>query len=290
MKKNHTITKSKLSIAIWNILLITVGSIICAIAVNSILIPKQFLAGGFTGLAMLIHYVLPVAPVGAVYFLLNVPLFIFGWMFVGRRFFFYSVAGMLIYSLAVLVPFPEITIEDRLLNALIAGIISGIGSGILLRSLGSAGGMDILAIIILKKLSVRLGTTSLVFNAILMMTAITRIPLEMILYTLIYIYVSAYFVNLVVTGLSQRKGVMIISDQWQGISQEIMARLDRGVTVIHGQGGYSGKQQKILYSVISFQELGRFKDLIRKVDPNAFVVITDTMEVMGHRIGNQPHW
>jgi uncharacterized membrane-anchored protein YitT (DUF2179 family) len=112
----------------------------------------------------------------------------------------------------------------------------------------------------------------------------------MILYTLIYIYVTAYFVNLVVTGLSQRKAVMIISERWQEISTEIMAKLDRGVTVIHGQGGYTGKKQNILYSVIPFQELGRFKDLIRKVDPNAFVIITETMEVMGHRIGNQPHW
>ena len=282
--------KNEFKKIIWNLFLITVGSVICAVAVNSILIPKQFLAGGITGLAMLIHYGLPSIPLGVVYFLLNIPIFIFGWMFVGRRFFFYSIAGMVIYSLAVLIPCPEMTIKDPLLNALTAGIITGIGSGILLRSLGSAGGMDILAIIILKKYSVRLGTTSLVFNVVLMLTAISRIPLEMILYTLIYIYVSAYFVNLVVTGLSQRKSVMIISDQWPEISQAIMNKLDRGVTVIHGEGGYSKKQQKILYSIIPFQELGRFKEIVRTIDPNAFVVINNTLEVMGHRIGNQPHW
>ena len=282
--------KNEFKKIIWNLILITVGSVICAVAVNSILIPKQFLAGGFTGLAMLIHYSLPVIPLGAVYFCLNIPIFIFGWMFVGRRFFFYSIAGMLIYSLAVLIPCPEMTIKDPLLNALTAGIITGIGSGILLRSLGSAGGMDILAIIILKKYSIRLGTTSLVFNVVLMMTAISRIPLEMILYTLVFIYVSAYFVNLVVTGLSQRKSVMIISDFWPEISREIMDKLERGVTVIHSEGGYSKKQQKILYSVISFQELGRLKDLVRTIDSNAFVVINDTLEVMGHGIGNQPHW
>jgi uncharacterized membrane-anchored protein YitT (DUF2179 family) len=211
-------------------------------------------------------------------------------MFVGHRFFFYSIAGMLIYSLAVLIPFPEIMIEDRLLNSLTAGIITGVGSGILLRSLGSAGGMDILAIIIFKKFSVRLGTTSLVSNAVLMLTAISRLPLEMILYTLIYIYVSAYVVNLVVSGLNQRKAVMIVSDQWQVISTEIMEKMGRGVTVVHGEGGYSGKEQKILYSVIPFQELARFKELIRKIDPKAFVVITQTLEVMGQKIGNQPHW
>ena len=112
----------------------------------------------------------------------------------------------------------------------------------------------------------------------------------MILYTLIYIYVSAYVVNLVVSGLNQRKAVMIVSDQWQVISAEIMEKMNRGVTVVHGEGGYSGKEQKILYSVIPFQELARFKELIRKIDPKAFVVITQTLEVMGQKIGNQPHW
>jgi len=282
--------KNDLKKIVWNLILITAGSVICALAVNSILIPKQFLAGGITGLAMLIHYGLPAIPLGVVYFALNIPIFIFGWMFVGKRFFLYSIAGMAIYSLAVLVPCPEMTVRDPLLNALTAGIITGIGSGILLRSLGSAGGMDILAVIILKKYSVRLGTTSLVFNVILMLTAISRLPLEMILYTLIYIYVSAYFMNLVVTGLSQRKSVMIISSQWPEISDAIMTKLDRGVTVIHGEGGYSKRQQKILYSIIPFQELSRFKEIVRNIDPNAFVVINNTLEVMGHRIGNQPHW
>jgi uncharacterized membrane-anchored protein YitT (DUF2179 family) len=280
----------KLRKIVWNVLLISVGSLICAFAVNGILVPKQFLSGGFTGLAMLLHYALPFVPVGIAYLLLNIPVFIFGWMFVGRRFFYYSIAGMLIYSGAVLIPFPEIAITDPLLNALSAGIIVGIGSGILLRSLGSAGGMDILSIIILKKLSIRLGTSSLIFNAVLMLTAVSRIPLEMILYTLIYIYVSSHFVNLVVTGLSVRKTAMVISDQWQTISSEIMSTMQRGVTVIHGHGGYTNKEQNILYCVISLQELPRFKDLIRKVDPKAFVVITETMDVMGQGVGNQPHW
>ena len=220
----------------------------------------------------------------------NIPLFIFGWMFVGRRFFLYSIVGMLIYSLAILIPIPPIVIDDRILNALTAGIITGVGSGILLRSLGSAGGMDILAVILLKKFSIRLGTTSLAFNVILMLTAVFRVPLEMVLYTLIYIYVSGYFVNLVVIGFSQRKAVMIISEKWPELSSEIMNKLGRGLIVLHGQGGYSGKQQKILYSIIPFQGLSRFKTLIHRVDPQAFVVITETSEVMGHKIGNQPHW
>ena len=108
---------------IWNVLLITIGSMICAYAVNGILVPKQFLSGGFTGLAMLIHYMLPFVPIGIAYLLLNIPIFIFGWMFVGHRFFYYSIAGMLIYSGAVLIPFPEIAIKDPLLNALTLSLI-----------------------------------------------------------------------------------------------------------------------------------------------------------------------
>ena len=96
--------------------------------------------------------------------------------------------------------------------------------------------------------------------------------------------------NLVVTGLSQRKAVMIISMHWAEINREIISKLPRGVTVVTGKGGYSGKETQIIYTVITLQELGRLKRIIRGIDPNPFVVITETLEVMGYRIGNQPHW
>ena len=97
--------KSRLPLTImWNLLLIATGSVICAAAIKGILIPKGFLAGGVTGLALLIHYVLPYMPLGSIYFVLNIPLFLIGWMFVGRRFFLYSVAGVSIFSAVVLLP------------------------------------------------------------------------------------------------------------------------------------------------------------------------------------------
>jgi uncharacterized membrane-anchored protein YitT (DUF2179 family) len=274
----------------WNLLLIFVGSVLCALAIKSVLIPKQFLAGGLTGVSLLIHYVFSSLPVGLVYFILNIPLFVIGWMFVGRRFFFYSLAGMAIFSAVMLWPFPVLPIEDMILNALAAGIISGIGSGIILKSLGSAGGLDILTVILFKKFSIRPGPFVLAFNSILMLVAAFRIPMEMVLYTLIYLYVSTHFMNLVIVGLSQRKAIMIISPKWEEISKEIMNRLHRGVTVVRGHGGYTGKEMRILYSVITYTELSRFKEMIRKIDPEAFVVVTETLEVMGKSIGNQPHW
>ncbi len=283
-------TLKKILTILWNLLLIFAGSVLCAIAIKGILVPKEFLAGGVTGLALFGHYVFPSLPIGFIYFLLNIPLFVIGWMFVGRRFFWYSLAGMIIFSAVIFWPSPVFSVEDMILNALAAGVITGLGSGIILRSLGSAGGLDILSIILFKRFSVRPGTTVMTFHVILLFIALFRLPMERVLYTLIYFFINAYFVNLVVIGLSQRKAIMIISSRWKDISRQIMEQLQRGVTIVQGEGGYSGQQLHILYSVITLTELSRFKEMVRKIDPNAFVVVTETLEVMGKRIGNQPHW
>ena len=197
---------------------------------------------------------------------------------------------MVIFSAVIFYPFPIFPIEDMILNALAAGIISGIGLGIILRSLGSACGLDILSIILFKRFSIRPGTTVMIFHALLLLIALYRLPMELVLYTLIYFFINAYFVNLVVIGFSQRMAVMIIFPQWQEISRHIMEKLQRGVTIVQGEGGFSKQSIHILYFVITLMELSRFKEMVRKIDSNAFVVVTDTLEVMGKRIGNQPHW
>lgn len=285
--------KSKLGSArqvLWNLVLMSLGSALCALAINGILIPRQFLSGGFTGLVLIIHYLLPALPVGGLYFLLNIPVFAVGWKFVGLRFFLYSIAGLLILSGALEVIKVTLPVHDQLLSALLAGIITGIGAGIVLKSLGSAGGTDILSVILLKRFSIRLGTTVLAFNIVILAGAALLFSLERALYTLIYLYVSSQLINLVVTGLSQRKAVHIISPKWDLIAREIMDKIGRGVTITSGRGGYSGREVQTLYTVITFRELSRIKQVVRHVDPDAFVVVTDTLEVMGHRIGNQPHW
>jgi uncharacterized membrane-anchored protein YitT (DUF2179 family) len=283
-------TPRRLAKIAWNLFLITAGSLLCAVAINGILIPNNFLAGGISGLSLFIYYLFPFLPVGVIYFLLNIPLFVVGWLFVGRRFFFYSLAGMAILSAALLLHIPALPINDPLLKVLTAGIISGIGSGVLLRSLGSGGGLDILGVILLKRFSVRIGTTVMGFNALLLLACLFRFNLEVVLYTLIYFFVTTQLVNVVVTGLNQRKAVMVVSPQWQAIAREIMETMQRGVTIVNGEGGYTGQEQRILYSVITFQELSRFKELVREHDPQAFLVVTETLEVMGKGIGNQPHW
>jgi len=275
---------------LWNLALITTGSAICAVAVNGILIPKAFVSGGVTGLALVVHYLVPKLSVGVLYLLLNIPLFALGWKYVGRRFFLYSLVGTFVFSLAVEWISIPIPIQDKFLAALLAGIIMGVGLGIILRSAGSSGGTDILSVMILMRFSIRLGNTTLAFNsAVLIMTAVL-FSLESALYTLVFIYVTARMMDLVVTGLSQRKSVMIISKAKAELVRSILEKLDRGVTVIQARGGYSDESSDIIYTVITFRELPRLKRLVNAVDPDAFVVVNETTEVMGRRIGNQPHW
>ena len=274
----------------WNLALLVLGSLLCGVSINGILIPHRFVSGGVTGLALVIHYLLPVAPVAVIYVLANLPLFIAGWFFISRRFFLYSVVGMLLFAGAVAWVDIDVPIRDKLLAALLAGLIQGAGSGIILKSMGSAGGTDILSVILLQRFSIRLGTTVLAFNAIVLASAALLFSLEDALYTLIFLYVSAAIVDLVVTGLSQRKAVFIISPRWETISPRILNEIHRGVTILSGRGGYSEREQRVLYTVVSFREVATLKRIVRSEDPAAFVVVSDTTEVMGHRIGNQPHW
>jgi uncharacterized membrane-anchored protein YitT (DUF2179 family) len=275
---------------IWSLGLISFGSVLCAASINGILIPQKFLSSGFVGLALMIHYFFPTLSLAWIYFAMNIPVFAVGWKFVGRRFFLYSLAGMVIFSCAVQWIHVPVPVEDKILRALLAGIITGVGAGIIFRSLGSAGGLDILAVIMLQRFSIRLGSTSLAFNAVVLTGGALLFTLERALYTLVFVFVSSYVVDFVVTGLSQRKTVFIISSKWKEISEVILHQINRGLTIIEGKGGYTGKAEQIIYTVITFRELVELKRIIRKADPSAFVVVTDTLEVMGHRIGTQPHW
>lgn len=273
-----------------DLLFIAFGSILCAVAVNSILIPHDFVMGGLTGLSVLIHKFVPWLNAGWIYLLMNIPLFVLAWMAVGRRFFFYSVLGTLFLAFAMAFIHIPINLDDRMLGALLAGLLAGAGVGMTFRSPGSQGGLDILSIMLLKRFSISIGGTMLFVNCCLLLLVAYSYSLEAVLYTLVVLFVSSKVISVVVTGLSQRKAALIISPKWREISAEILKDIRRGVTIIEGEGGYSGEKEHIIYTVITFREIGHLKRLIQQIDENAFVVISDTLEVNNYRIGNQPHW
>ncbi|MFP4237473.1 MAG: YitT family protein, partial [Desulfonatronovibrio sp.] len=148
----------------WNLLLITAGSIILAAGLKGIAVHHNFIPGGVFGVGMLIYYASPVLSAGIIYFLLNIPLFALGWMYVSKRFFWYSLYAMVTATLAYEFIEMDFGIQEQIYAAIAAGAVCGVGSGIVLRSLGSNGGLDVIAIMLNQKYNLGIGKFSFVFN------------------------------------------------------------------------------------------------------------------------------
>ena len=269
-----------------NLGLIFLGSLIYVVGMNSILIPSKLLSGGVAGIAILLHYLTPQLNVGLIYLLLNIPLVAAGWFYVSRRFMFYTVVGIVAFSAmasAVYVPAPEIT--DPILAALFAGVVCGAGAGIILRSLGSAGGLDILAVVLNKKYGLRPGSVISLTNILIIGVGAFSHDFELSLYSIIYVYTSGVAVDAVLTGFNRRKSMMIVSDKSEEIASAILTRVNRGVTYLNGKGAFTGKEKQIIFTIISMAELAKMKEIAFTIDPNAFIVVNDTLEVLGKRHG-----
>ncbi len=280
----------KLKDFFFQTLLLVTGGLLCAIAVKGILIPNDFMSSGFTGFALILYYLFPILPVGLIYFLINVPIFLIGWRFIGLRFILYTSWGIIIYSVLLFVVTIKIDLNDKLLASIIAGGLSGIGSGIMLRTKGSSGGSEILCAIFFKYFHITLGTGMLIINTVVMLVAMLFFPLENVLYTVVFVFVSAKAADMLFHGLSKRQAVLIVSDDWNEILDELVNDHKIGVTVIDGSGGYEGTDKKLLYSVITRDRVYLLKKLVLSKDPNAFISIIEASDVTGLNIGNQPKW
>jgi len=260
---------------------ILIGSLITAVAVNGFLIPYKILSGGVTGIAILIHYFFHLSP-GLLIFLLNIPIFLLGARYISKRFTSLSLIGML--SFAFFLPLTKglvFPVQDLILAAVFGGILSGLGMGIVFRKRGSLGGTDIIAVIFNKYSSMSIGTILLSFNGVILLLSAFYFNLQLALYTMITMYVSARVVDFVQDGLNYRKNVMIISDRAEEIASRILVKLSRGVTFLHGEGAYTHRQKEIIYCIIKTMELPKLKELVTQVDPRAFMAVSDTKEVLG---------
>ena len=269
-----------------NMGLIASGCTVFAVGMNAVMLPHYIYGGGLTGIAILFKYRIPFLNIGLTYFLLNIPLLFLGWYSISRRFMFYSLFGILFFSVAAdMVYFPSPPINDMLLAALLSGVICGTGSGLILRSLGSAGGLDILAIYLNKRFGFRTGTVLFVFNSLIVLSGAWVLDLEKTLYSVIYMFVCGRVINLVVKGFCDRKSIMIISDRADEIAAQILKHQGRGITFLEGEGAYFHQKKKVILSVISLTDLPKIKELILQCDSQAFVVIHETVEVLGTRYG-----
>jgi uncharacterized membrane-anchored protein YitT (DUF2179 family) len=270
-----------ISSVLWNLMLISTGSVIFAIGLKSIAIPHGFITGGISGLSLLFYYVSGYLSPGLWYMLVNIPIFLIGWIYVSRRFFLYSLYGMTALSLAIdLVGF-GLPIKEPMLAVLAGGAIMGAGSGIILHSLGSGGGLDIVGIILNQKLGLRMGTFYFSFNVVLFAFSFGFLDTDLVLYSLFMSFISSQTLDYVLAIFNQRKMVFIISDLNEKIAGDIHARLNRGVTYLDGSGGYSGKAKKIILTVVHNYQLKRLEELTLTIDPEAFIITENTFNVLG---------
>lgn len=260
---------------------IILGAVIVSVSINSLIIPNKIADGGVTGIAIILHYLFQ-WPVSWTVFLLNVPLFVLGLRLVGRRFLIFSVTGVGVLSvvLSLTAHFPTLT-HDTLLAAISGGVLSGIGMGIIFRSRGSLGGTDILAVLFTRTTSFSVGQILLGIDAVIFLGVAILFKPEMAMYAMIYMFIATKVVDLVQEGLSHSKSVMVVTLDPQKIAEEIMAKLERGVTLFQATGAFSGEAKQVVYCVINRTELSQLKEIVRKHDPQAFLAISEVPEVVG---------
>lgn len=270
-----------------HILLIAVGTFLLAVATNAILIPYKLLSGGVSGIAMFLHFIFN-WNISITILLINIPLFLLAFIFLKRRFIIFSLIGMLLFTLWLEVTNGwVIPLENTLSIPLLAGVISGAGSGIIFRGDGSTAGTDIIAKIANKFFSINMATTNFIVNIVIIVLSVFYFSIDLAVLTVATMYVSTRTTNFVVEGLNIRRTVFIITTQEHAhkISSDIIKRINRGVTIIPAVGGYTSKPRYILYTTIGIRELAKVKNIVLQNDPTAFMTVNETAQVIGHGRG-----
>lgn len=268
-------------------LLLLLGALIQALGLRLFLVPADLVSGGITGLAQIINHYTG-WPIGVMFFLGNVPLFILGWRLLGgHRFALRTAFAVAMYSLftdlLTLLPFfPEGGLTDDLvLNSLYGAVVCGVGYGLVYRGRGTSGGSDILARILNYWKGIPITQSYLATDGLVVITAGFVFGWKRALYALIAIYVSGLAAETTLEGSGTVRTALIITAQPQLVAQRILYELERGVTILPGTGGYTGKARPVLYCVISRAEVTQLKAIVQETDPKAFMVIGQAHEALG---------
>lgn len=265
----------------WNLFLLTVGSFFVALAIKAVAVPHGLVSGGVSGIGLLIFYLTKTLTPGLWFFLLNIPIAVAGWILVSRRFLLYTAYGMLAITLCMELITFTLPVHDKLLAAIAGGAILGAGAGTSLRSLGSGGGLDIIAIILHQRFGFRVGQVSFLFNAVLFAASFALLDTDVVIYSLIMVFVTGQITDYVLSMFNQRKLVFIISDQAQAIADAILNEANRGVTLLEGRGGYTGLPKQVVMTVVNNMQQKKLEELIFTLDPEAFVIFENTFNVIG---------
>ncbi|GAB3066155.1 YitT family protein [Virgibacillus ainsalahensis] len=270
---------------IKNILFILLGSAIFSFGIVHFNMQNNLGEGGFTGITLLLYFLWGWDP-AITNILLNIPVFLIGWKFLGRNTFIYTIIGTVAVSLFLSIfqanQFTIYLQSDMTLVALFAGVFIGVGLGIVFRYGGTTGGVDIIARLVNKYAGWSMGRTMFLFDFVVISTSVLVIlELREGMYTLVAVYVGARVIDLIQEGAYAARGATIISGHSEKIAKKINEDMDRGVTILNGRGSFSGENRDVLYCIVGRNEIVRMKHIINDIDPHAFVAMSSVHDVMG---------
>ncbi|NIK79330.1 uncharacterized membrane-anchored protein YitT (DUF2179 family) [Paenibacillus castaneae] len=278
-KGGQSLTPRKQSI--WNIVQLLVGTVIVALSFNMFMVPNGIASGGVSGLSILVQRKLDITP-AITQWAVNIPLFLAGLWLLGKKFAAKTALGSILLPLFVLLTanWPTPT-HNPLLAAIYGGIGVGVGLGLVFRGGGSTGGMDLAAQILHRYTGIPLSLAIVCFDGCVIVAAGLVISPEVALYALIGLFVTSKTIDFVQSGLQLSKVAFIISDHSDAVADIILNDLDRGLTRLDGHGGYTGQGKAVLMVVVGQNEVPKLKQLVKAIDPGAFVIISNTAEVLG---------
>ncbi len=264
--------------------MIFIGSILAAVGLEIFLVPNQIIDGGVIGISILLSHLTKI-PLAVLIVVLNLPFLYIGYNQIGKTFALSTVFAVVSLAgwVAYFHPIPELT-NDLFLAAVFGGIIVGVGVGLIIRYGGSLDGTEIIAIILDKRTGFSVGEVVMFMNLFILASAGFVFSWDKAMYSLVAYFVAYKVIDITIEGLDETKGVIIVSDNPDEIAETLLARLGRGVTVLHGAGGFTGEPKKVLYSVVTRLEIAKLKSIIYEKDENAFVTVQDVHEVIGGRI------
>lgn len=266
---------------IFDISMIILGSFIFSVSINLFVIPNDLGEGGVTGLTIILYYLYGWSP-GLVSFILNGLLLIIGYRYLSKNTVGYTIIAVVLISLFLhLTHNWSIDSNEIIVNTVFGGLLTGAGVGLIIRVGGTTAGTTILAALTEKYLGWRVSYGLLFFDLIVVFLSYFIIGVEKLLLTIIMLYIATKVMEFIIEGFNTKKAVTIISKNPDSIAQQINTKMGRGVTVYSGQGYYLKESKKILYVVITRQEIIKLKRIVQEADDKAFVAIHDVRDVFG---------
>ena len=273
----------KIKLIVGKLFFVTIGALIAAFALEGFLIPNNIIDGGIIGISMMTRYITKLN-LGAIIVLFNLPFLFLGYKKMGKMFVATVLYGVSMLGIFVnLIQNTQVT-ESDLLATVFGGIILGFGVGLILRNDGALDGTEILSISIAKKLGFSVGEIIMFFNFFIYSAAGFLYGWDSAMYSILTYFIAYRVIDIVLEGLNSSKSIYIVTNFAKEIGDSIIKELNISVTYMKGKGGYSGKEQTIIYCVVSRLEIAKIKTLIRENDPSAFYFIQDVHEVEGIRV------